>query len=624
MTMPNAPTDEFMDLMYELAEDRITPERHARLEELLWATPDNRQHYVDFMLLVAGLHQTRGEGKVASDEGGRVQGAENVDGGQWSVAGEINPKSSLSTNHYPLSTTSSPLPTIILDSSSPLVPQPANFYVAHPFLFSNLFALLVMGLGVLGAWVYQIDIPRPVAQVKRSAASADKLATADRLKFVGRVTGMVNVLWSDINTSTEISNGVPLGRRYELVSGLMEITYDTGAKVTLQGPCTYHVDSRDGGFLSIGKLTARLEKRGERREKREEGTANQKSSLSTIHYPLFTIKTPTATVTDLGTEFAVEVKPDKATLIHVIRGVVEAQRDSRTGGTPIRERLVAGEAICISSLTDSPQRLNGSSLHTYFAPDLKAAVRQARQASEARRLLTPMGLVASAYHRVWDGDGKFLAENDRQKAFLVATDDKFGRGEKNEGPRSSFDTSAKRLGIRDGGLEGVGGRLSETANQKSSLSNIHHPLSTSFVGLRYDRPQQFDRIKVFLGRQTGDGGSWAEMPRVFILKNPVDTDRTPPEQDTANWTELPMRPLFGAAFTPTPDKNPGEVIELPLTGFSAEDRTGYGWAIGGVQGDGAAGYVSITELRAYTSLSPGDDAAKGGNAGKQKAEHGKQ
>ena len=48
----------------------------------------------------------------------------------------------------------------------------------------------------------------------------------------------------------------------------MEITYDTGARVILQGPVTYEVESKDGGFLSLGKLTARLEKRAEGKESR--------------------------------------------------------------------------------------------------------------------------------------------------------------------------------------------------------------------------------------------------------------------------------------------------------------------------------------------------------------------
>ena len=42
----------------------------------------------------------------------------------------------------------------------------------------------------------------------------------------------------------------------------MEITYDTGAKVILQGPVTYEVESKDSGYLSLGKLTARVERRG--------------------------------------------------------------------------------------------------------------------------------------------------------------------------------------------------------------------------------------------------------------------------------------------------------------------------------------------------------------------------
>ena len=45
----------------------------------------------------------------------------------------------------------------------------------------------------------------------------------------------------------------------------MEITYDTGAKVILQGPVTYEVES-NGGYLAVGKLTGKLEKKEERGE----------------------------------------------------------------------------------------------------------------------------------------------------------------------------------------------------------------------------------------------------------------------------------------------------------------------------------------------------------------------
>ena len=71
---------------------------------------------------------------------------------------------------------------------------------------------------------------------------------------------MVDCKWA--GTASD-SPAVPLGRKYELASGLMEITYDTGAKVILQGPVTYEVESANGGFLSVGKLTAKLEKKAE-------------------------------------------------------------------------------------------------------------------------------------------------------------------------------------------------------------------------------------------------------------------------------------------------------------------------------------------------------------------------
>ena len=81
--------------------------------------------------------------------------------------------------------------------------------------------------------------------------------------FVGRVTGMVDCQWSDARTGTVAYAYVPLGRKYALASGLMEITYDSGAKVILQGPCTYEVESKTGGYLSLGRLTAKVGKRGE-------------------------------------------------------------------------------------------------------------------------------------------------------------------------------------------------------------------------------------------------------------------------------------------------------------------------------------------------------------------------
>jgi hypothetical protein len=124
-----------------------------------------------------------------------------------------------------------------------------------------------------------------------------------------------------------------------LASGLIEITYLSGAKVILQGPVTYKVESKAGGYLSLGKLTARVEKpvvRGQGSGVRSQGSEvsksqiqnpkseiNQKSEIR--NQKLFVVRTPTAVVTDLGTEFGVAVSKDGQTKSHVFRGLVKVQ-----------------------------------------------------------------------------------------------------------------------------------------------------------------------------------------------------------------------------------------------------------------------------------------------------------
>ena len=98
---------------------------------------------------------------------------------------------------------------------------------------------------------------------------------------------------------------------------------------------------------------------------------------------------------------------------------------------------------------------------------------------------------------------------------------------------------------------------------------------------------------------------------MFILKNPVDTGSRSPESDPANWGEVPVRLLYGPSFDALPNASPGQVLEFVLTNRSVDERTGYGWAVGGVGGNGQMHYVSITELRAYGAESDVINATNG-------------
>jgi len=437
------------------------------------------------------------------------------------------------------------------------VARQATVWQKTASFFSEYAAILCLAvtvvMGLVLAWHWPMS--RRV-EVTVGGSTADARSDAEPAD-VGRISGAVDCSFAGGVQPVEHER-VKVGQQLKLDRGLLEITYDAGVEVILQGPATYTVESAQGGFLAVGKLTALVES--------GRPVSNSKSKVSS---PRFALRTPSLTVNDLGTEFGVEVKPNRVTEVCVFRGQVDAAKESRAGFAPVRERLAAGEALRLVSRDAPLQRMTVESLGAAPLPSpgrLLPAMRAARDS----QLLAPSGLVATAYHRVWDAHGNLSELGDRWQAFEVANDGIFGRGQNDEGPRSSFDT------------------LSAEDTQ------------TDFVGLTYDRRVRIDRVKVFLGHQFGDGGNWKEPPRVFILVNPVDSGSMPPESNPADWRELPTPQVsYGTPFDAKADANPGEVMEFVLTGYPAEHRTGYGWAIGGVDGNGSARYVSITELRGY-------------------------
>ena len=282
----------------------------------------------------------------------------------------------------------------IASSSRPVSPPIPNFvgtawhgtfsYFSDGWPLAYLIGALIVGVGLTVASLIMVTHHAEIAQDPSLSVPLQGKPSSE-MTFVGHITGMVDVRWADEQTSAASDASVPLGRKYALASGFMEITYDTGAKVILQGPCTYEVNSAAGGFLAVGKLTARLEKgdgvrgtedgmanlpspasgRGAGGEgglrRNTDGDRNQPQSAPTLALsghrpqvgrenrlgkspvprlqptvPLFTIKTPTATVTDLGTEFGVEVDKAGATTSHVFRGEIEVRLVGNRGDQAIR------------------------------------------------------------------------------------------------------------------------------------------------------------------------------------------------------------------------------------------------------------------------------------------------
>ena len=260
-----------------------------------------------------------------------------------------------------------------------------------------LVATVILGVGLVIGSVMHISPPEQVA-VQLPSSSTIHYPPSTSHSAVGRITGMADCeivasgQWPAASEDKlpspvygrgaggegglHLQSAVHLHDRFVLRSGLLEITYDTGARVILQGPVTYDVDSAAGGYLSIGRLTARL---GEREEGRGERIAiNHQSTVNNRQYPspLFTITTPTAVVTDLGTEFGVEVRRDHREDVVVLQGRVRVAINNGQDGSGQTRTLKAGQLARIAGRaagTDS--RAVSLSVDTMSAESAKRFVR---------------------------------------------------------------------------------------------------------------------------------------------------------------------------------------------------------------------------------------------------------
>ena len=355
---------ELRDLIDAVCENEAASSSLDQLESLLLADDDACRYYLDYSALHGAMTLAGEQGNEKPErEGLAAKGSclgLPMAGGQFATAND------------------------------PLIPPPAFAFSGSSFcspvsgiLFSYLVAAFVLGAGLLVASVLKVsDIERIALAPSRQADESVQTVAAGE-KRVGRITGMVDCRWETTGNrgkrSRESENNLPSpGRRLEglvggrgargegglqlhsavhlndhfvLRSGVLELTYDIGAKVILQGPVTYNVDSAAGGHLSVGKMTARMEKKSESPE-------NPKSpSLSPLPSPLFTITTPTAIVTDLGTEFGVEVTESGITEAHVFLGKIEVRRHNALGRTIETIQLTKNQAVHFDAASSPTVRL---------------------------------------------------------------------------------------------------------------------------------------------------------------------------------------------------------------------------------------------------------------------------
>jgi hypothetical protein len=157
-------------------------------------------------------------------------------------------------------------------------------------------------------------------------------------------------VWTTGANDVALGENILPGQLLQLESGLIQVTFESGAEIVLRGPSRFRVDGPMRGQLFSGSVTA---------------TVPRQASG-------FTISSPQAEVIDLGTEFGFSVADSGDSQVHVFKGEVISRRLDKNGHA-------AGETI---RLTENQA--------AFFAGSVKKATRMAADEALFKRTIPPL------------------------------------------------------------------------------------------------------------------------------------------------------------------------------------------------------------------------------------------
>ncbi len=166
------------------------------------------------------------------------------------------------------------------------------------------------------------------------------LAEGESEDTVARLSGAKDCEW--IGEAPKMGDELRRAQRVQLAAGLAEITFDSGARITVEGPASLDLTSAWEAALHHGSLRASV-------------------PAEAIG---FRISNPEVDVVDLGTEFTMVADAAGGTEVYVVEGAVEVA--ARTGGEQARDPVVLREKQARrfakhggSEASDRPQKIDG-------------------------------------------------------------------------------------------------------------------------------------------------------------------------------------------------------------------------------------------------------------------------
>ena len=329
MTAKSEGFPEFFELLGALRDGVITEQQLAQLDQSLASDPEMQEYYVEYILLCTELRRYYGTSE--SDETSVLKAAlmlpstpeqlliESIDQDEQRTAEHVAEEAAKQTEARKQA-----INKFAEDALKEFKEQERRrqeelayreYLARRRQLAVGVGSIATILIAVAFVWLFGLKPQPPVP-------SAPVLPPV-----VATITRSLDAQWSRGDFSTRAGTRLTASPMY-LKYGLVQIVFEGGAKVILQAPADLQLEDTGQMFLRSGVISAEVPER----------------SRGLI------VRTPTGTVVDYGTEFAVVVHKSRETEAHVYKGKVAL----RCGSDPVRiglesKMLTEGQAGTIDS-----------------------------------------------------------------------------------------------------------------------------------------------------------------------------------------------------------------------------------------------------------------------------------
>ncbi len=360
---------------------------------------------------------------------------------------------------------------------------------------------------------------------------------------VARVAQSVNARWADDTLATTPGTLLYPGT-HMLRRGMVRIVYDNDATLIIEAPATFELVSGDRVMLHQGKLV---------------GEAPARAFG-------FTVRTPSASVIDLGTEFGVAVDAGGATTVQVFDGKVSLRsRGVEEREAQPSEELFAGDARQVDAAGERVRVIEARPLTFVRREEFEAHVNAS----------------ISAYHR-WLAYSYAVRRRDDLVVYYPFELDAAH-------PNRLFNAAVMTRGRLDGRFEGLGGLPRWTTGRWPEKQAVQfNRAARTMIRTPFDNLLHIENeLTVAVWVRLTDLSASQHLvtrrqvqPRIDALNlvwNGDDKPESgfPPRSILFNTGQDPGR--YHGMFIPAPTVQPGQWVHLAVT----YDREGVGYYIDG-------------------------------------------